>query len=152
MIITIAAITADLWVPQLFGDPSSDRHAKPPRRSAPAALRWSTRWAPTTWAATSSDASIYGARVSLTVGVLAVGIEVLIGLILGAISGFYGTAIDAFIMRMTDIFLAFPYILFASSCWRCSRHRSEGSGPSFSPSVFSAGRASRASSAARSCR
>jgi ABC-type dipeptide/oligopeptide/nickel transport system permease subunit len=56
---------------------------------------------------------IYGARVSLTVGVLAVSISVFIGVMLGAFSGYYGKLWDHLIMRFSDVFLAFPYILFA---------------------------------------
>lgn len=56
---------------------------------------------------------IHGARVSLMVGVVAVGIAVLIGGSLGAIAGFYGGRIDNTIMRIMDIFLAIPSILLA---------------------------------------
>ena len=45
-------------------------------------------------------------------GVIAVAIAVTIGLVLGPVSGFYGGAVDAVIMRMADVFFAFPYILF----------------------------------------
>ncbi len=51
---------------------------------------------------------IYGARISLSIGLISVGIATLIGLVLGAISGFYGGFIDALIMRFTDIVLCFP--------------------------------------------
>lgn len=51
---------------------------------------------------------IYGTRISLTVGLIAVGIATLIGLILGSISGFYGGWIDTLIMRFVDIMLCFP--------------------------------------------
>ncbi len=56
---------------------------------------------------------IYGSRVSLEVGIIAVGISVLIGLSLGAISGYFGNIPDTIIMRIADIFFAFPYILGA---------------------------------------
>ena len=56
---------------------------------------------------------IYGSRVSLEVGIIAVGISVLIGLSLGAISGYFGNISDTIIMRIADIFFAFPYILGA---------------------------------------
>ncbi|MFN2505812.1 MAG: ABC transporter permease, partial [Acidimicrobiales bacterium] len=56
---------------------------------------------------------VYGARVSLRIGIIAVGIASLIGLTVGAITGFYGGKIDALLMRTTDVFLAFPYILAA---------------------------------------
>lgn len=51
---------------------------------------------------------IWGARASLKVGFIAVGIAITIGSILGSISGFYGGRIDAIIMRFVDIMLAFP--------------------------------------------
>ncbi len=56
---------------------------------------------------------IYGSRISIEVGVVAVGISVLIGLFFGALSGYFGGASDAVIMRVADIFFAFPYILGA---------------------------------------
>ncbi|HJP67034.1 MAG TPA: ABC transporter permease [Actinomycetota bacterium] len=56
---------------------------------------------------------VYGARVSLKIGILAVLIASAIGLVIGAITGFYGGKLDGFLMRTTDIFLAFPYILAA---------------------------------------
>ncbi|MDE7170194.1 MAG: ABC transporter permease [Mucispirillum sp.] len=51
---------------------------------------------------------IYGARVSLFVGIIAVGISVIIGVILGLAAGYYGGITDALIMRFTDIMLCFP--------------------------------------------
>lgn len=56
---------------------------------------------------------IHGARVSLKVGILAVGLSIIIGGVLGALSGFYGGYIDNVIMRAMDIFLAVPSILLA---------------------------------------
>ncbi len=56
---------------------------------------------------------VYGARVSLTVGISAALIATVVGVIMGALAGFYGGWIDAFIMRVTDILLAFPYIVLA---------------------------------------
>ncbi|MCX5705938.1 MAG: peptide ABC transporter permease, partial [Candidatus Omnitrophica bacterium] len=51
---------------------------------------------------------IFGARISLSIGLIAVGISVVIGLIFGSISGFYGGLIDSAIMRFVDIMLCFP--------------------------------------------
>lgn len=51
---------------------------------------------------------VYGARISLFVGFIAVGISVFIGVVLGLISGYYGTFVDSMIMRFTDIMLCFP--------------------------------------------
>jgi peptide/nickel transport system permease protein len=56
---------------------------------------------------------VYGARVSLTVGIIAALIATVIGVIFGALAGFYGGITDAIIMRITDILLAFPYIILA---------------------------------------
>ncbi len=56
---------------------------------------------------------VYGARISLEVGIFAVLIALAIGLIAGALSGYFGGVIDTFVMRVTDVFLAFPYILAA---------------------------------------
>lgn len=51
---------------------------------------------------------VYGARVSLEVGFLAMGIAIFTGTILGAIAGYYGGWIDTIIMRLVDVMLAFP--------------------------------------------
>ena len=51
---------------------------------------------------------LYGAGISLKVGFVAVGIAVLIGAFLGAISGYYGGLVDIMIMRFVDIMLCFP--------------------------------------------
>jgi ABC-type dipeptide/oligopeptide/nickel transport system permease subunit len=56
---------------------------------------------------------IYGSRISIVVGVVAVGISVVIGLFLGALAGYFGGLSDSIIMRIADIFFAFPYILGA---------------------------------------
>ena len=56
---------------------------------------------------------IYGARVSLTLGVVSVGIAFLVGSFLGAVAGFYKGWPDNLIMRIMDIILAFPHILLA---------------------------------------
>ena len=56
---------------------------------------------------------IYGTRISLRVGLLAVGIGSAIGVTLGLIAGFYGKMADNLILRLMDIWLAFPGILLA---------------------------------------
>jgi peptide/nickel transport system permease protein len=56
---------------------------------------------------------LFGAQTSLTMGILVVVIAVLIGTPLGALAGFYGGWLDELIMRVTDIFLAFPPLLLA---------------------------------------
>lgn len=56
---------------------------------------------------------IYGSRVSLQVGIMAVGISLILGLIIGSASGYFGGFIDNLFMRIADILLAFPGILLA---------------------------------------
>lgn len=51
---------------------------------------------------------VFGSRISLLVGLIAVGIASVIGIILGSISGFYGKYTDSIIMRFVDIMLCIP--------------------------------------------
>jgi len=51
---------------------------------------------------------IYGARISLSIGLIAMGIATFIGLIFGSIAGYYGGIADSLIMRFVDIVLCFP--------------------------------------------
>ncbi|WP_305044366.1 ABC transporter permease [Geoalkalibacter sp.] len=51
---------------------------------------------------------LFGARISLLVGFVAVGIATLIGIVLGALAGYYGRWTDSIIMRFVDIMLCFP--------------------------------------------
>ena len=56
---------------------------------------------------------IYGGRVSLTVGITSVLASVSLGLLVGAVAGYAGGAIDFWLMRLVDILLAFPGMLLA---------------------------------------
>jgi ABC-type dipeptide/oligopeptide/nickel transport system permease subunit len=56
---------------------------------------------------------LYGGRLSLMIGFLAVGIGLVVGMPLGAISGYYGGWVDMVIQRIADILLSFPSILLA---------------------------------------
>lgn len=56
---------------------------------------------------------LYGARVSLLVGIVSVSIAMTIGVLLGLLAGYYGRWVDTVIMRIVDIFLSFPVILLA---------------------------------------
>jgi peptide/nickel transport system permease protein/oligopeptide transport system permease protein len=112
LIIILSAVTADLWVPQHFGPPNeiNTQTASANRLMGP------TMQHPMGTDDLGRDVFsrvVYGARVSIVVGVAAVLVSVLIGLIMGALSGYYGKFTDTFIMRIADVFLAFPYILFA---------------------------------------
>ncbi|HLA82545.1 MAG TPA: ABC transporter permease, partial [Thermoleophilia bacterium] len=111
-IVIIIAVTADLWTPYWLGDPIeidtttiSERTLLPPSTDHPFGTDKLGR--------DIASRVIYGARVSLVVGIVAVLIMVVIGLVLGAIAAYYGGIWDSLIMRTADVFFAFPYILFA---------------------------------------
>jgi peptide/nickel transport system permease protein len=57
--------------------------------------------------------ALYGARLSLTVGLIAVSIAVGLGTPVGLLSGYYGGRVDGLVMRVVDVLLAFPGILLA---------------------------------------
>jgi len=56
---------------------------------------------------------LFGSRISLSVGIIVVIIAGSIGVVLGAISGYYGGIIDQVIMRLVDVLLAFPFLVLA---------------------------------------
>jgi len=55
---------------------------------------------------------IYGARVSLSVAIVASAVSLSIGLIYGLVSGFFGGSVDNVMMRVVDILYAFPFLIF----------------------------------------
>ncbi len=59
------------------------------------------------------SALMFGARISLLVGLASVVLSVALGVGLGLVAGFFGGALDAFIMRLCDVMLSFPAILVA---------------------------------------
>ncbi len=54
---------------------------------------------------------VSGARVSLLVGLVATGIAIIIGAMIGMTSAYFGGAMDSILMRATDIFMTFPFLL-----------------------------------------
>jgi peptide/nickel transport system permease protein len=56
---------------------------------------------------------VHGARVSLTVGLLAAAVAIAIGIVVGATSGFYGGRLDAVLMRITEMFQVMPRFILA---------------------------------------
>ncbi|WP_210470458.1 oligopeptide ABC transporter permease [Sporosarcina sp. 6E9] len=56
---------------------------------------------------------LYGSRVSLIVGFSAMSFTLIIGLITGAVAGYYGGVVDNIIMRLTDLVLALPFLVLA---------------------------------------
>jgi peptide/nickel transport system permease protein len=112
IVMIILAASADLWVPHFYGGPTAIDTTKvaklsllPPSTAHPFGTDRLGR--------DILSRTIYGARVSLLVGVVATMIAVIIGLILGAIAAYYGGWWDSIVMRTADVFLAFPYILFS---------------------------------------
>jgi peptide/nickel transport system permease protein/oligopeptide transport system permease protein len=110
--VALLALSADLWVPQTLGNPTfvdtsmtAQLSRLPPSPSHPFGTDSLGR--------DVLARVIYGARVSLAVGVLATAISTAIGLVLGALAAYLGGVLDSIIMRLTDIFMAFPYTLFA---------------------------------------
>lgn len=59
---------------------------------------------------------LFGARVSLVVGIAVVGASALLGTLLGALAGYFGGLADRVLMRLADVFLAFPGLLLAIAC------------------------------------
>ena len=56
---------------------------------------------------------VYGSRISLLIGIVVVSIASVIGTVLGIIAGYYGGAVDSAIMRLVEIFYAFPFLILA---------------------------------------
>lgn len=56
---------------------------------------------------------VYGARVSLLIGISAIAVSLIVGLVLGGAAGYYGGKVDALIMRAMDVFLSLPDVLLA---------------------------------------
>jgi peptide/nickel transport system permease protein len=111
-VIILVAVTADLWVPGYLGDPTFIDSTK----VAELSLQGPSANHPFGTDRLGRDIAsrvIYGARVSLLVGVVAVAIMVFVGLVAGAVAAYYGGWWDAVIMRTADVFFAFPYVLFA---------------------------------------
>jgi peptide/nickel transport system permease protein len=56
---------------------------------------------------------LYGARYALLIGVSVVGIQLIVGVTLGLIAGYYGGVVESVIMRLTDVMLAIPSVVLA---------------------------------------
>ena len=56
---------------------------------------------------------IWGARTAFRVALIVIGITILIGIVLGSLAGYFGGVLDEVIMRITDVFMAFPWLILA---------------------------------------
>ncbi len=54
---------------------------------------------------------LYGARISLSIGFIAVGISVTLGTLVGAVSGYFGGIVDTVLMRLVDTLISFPRLV-----------------------------------------
>lgn len=55
---------------------------------------------------------IYGSRISLSIGVAATAVSLLVGMPLGALAGYYGRWVDSLVTWLTNVILAFPFLMF----------------------------------------
>jgi peptide/nickel transport system permease protein len=101
VLVTLSAILAPLITSDPNALSASDRKAAPSME----------HWFGTDEAGRDIFArTIHGGRVSLAVGLAATGVALVIGTLVGAMSGFFGGLVDAVLMRMTDAFLCFPQL------------------------------------------
>jgi peptide/nickel transport system permease protein len=111
-VVALLALSGPLWIPRLYGDVLYVKTSTVEQ----------TRFLPPSLAHPMGTDDfgrdvfarvVLGARVSLSVGFVATFISVGLGLLLGGLSGYYGGFVDSVVMRLTDVFLAFPYVLLA---------------------------------------
>lgn len=104
-IIALTAIFADLIAPYSFREQDLQKLAQAPSRAHLLGTDDLGR--------DILSRIIYGTRVSLQVGFVAVSIAIMVGGTLGAVSGYYGGVLDNAVMRVMDVLLAIPSILLA---------------------------------------
>ena len=110
-VLIFTAIFANFLAPYPYDETSLTERRMPPA--------WAEGGSTAHWLGTDNlgrdilSRAIYGARVSLSVSLLAIAITAAVGTVLGIISGYVGGRTDAFIMRFTDIAMSFPPLLLA---------------------------------------
>ncbi len=134
MIVVIGTFSADLWVPTYFADPYTPAFDSLEPPSFPAHPFGTDKLGRDVFSRV-----VYGGQISLTVGIVAVSISLFIGLIMGALSGYYSGLTDSLIMRTADVFFAFPYILFAIALMAVFRSSGSEFGKSFWPVFIAIG-------------
>lgn len=104
-VVTTVAVIAPLIAP--YGPVESDlsRSLQPPSRA---------HWMGTDQLGRDLFTRVlYGARVSLAIGLVTVGISGVVGLVVGVTAGYLGGLADVILMRIVDVWLSFPFILLA---------------------------------------
>lgn len=105
VILVLAAIFADVIAPYGISERASGQFRQPPSRD---------HWFGTdTIGQDVFSRVVHGARVSLKIASLVTVIAVTIGVLLGSAAGYFGGIVDTILMRITDVFLAIPYIVLA---------------------------------------
>jgi peptide/nickel transport system permease protein len=105
VIVAVAAILAPVIAPFGISERSVGQY-----RQGPSSAHW---FGTDTIGRDVFSRVIYGARVSLKIGLAASAISLVIGVLLGATAGFFGGILDTIISRITDVFLSIPYIVLA---------------------------------------
>ena len=106
IVLVLAAVFADFIAPYGFREQSRDYRQGP---------SWNHLLGTDNVGRDVLSRIIYGARISLKVGILATLISLTIGTVFGAVAGFFGGIIDTLMMRFVDIFLSIPYVILAVS-------------------------------------
>ena len=111
LVLVFVALFAPLIAPysyeKLVRDPVTNRSIQ---NQAPSAAHW---FGTDRLSRDEFSRVVYGARISLSVGVVSQLIILLVGLPIGLLAGYYGRWVDMVLMRITDVMYAFPTVLFA---------------------------------------
>lgn len=105
VVYAVIAASAPLLAPQGPIAQSLEHRLAPPSRAAPLGLDQLGR--------DILSRILYGARVSLVIGLVVVLVGGIVGTIVGVVSGFVGGRVDNVLMRITDVFFAFPSLILA---------------------------------------
>ena len=120
--VVLVAVTADIWHSVGIVDDPVYQHRDPtsvvsmayaepltctqdPKRMNP---QWCFMFGADTLGRDNFSRMVYGARISLMVGFVGAGVALVIGIVYGVVSGYYGGGIDNFMMRIVDILYALP--------------------------------------------
>lgn len=115
VLVIIMALAAPWLAPADPGQVNRHRMNEPPRwlNRPPAATPADTLMGRDVRGRDVLSRVIYGARTSLLIGFVAVGIAALVGVVLGAMAGYAGGVTDVIIMRVVDMLMAFPFLILA---------------------------------------